>query len=544
MYHRHFLKSSTFSFFLTRSKNQPLLGFEKFLCLEYTLGGDNIMIILYLYITIFTLFYIFLAIISIKPVRKIRDKYTKRDSNICVAVYATGEAKTLDNLIKQLKNQTYPKARYSIYAILDKCENVSDMLLQSDLDVNVINVNNLEPIGKSQAYSILAEKLSETPNLDAYVFLDAKNYVDSDFLANVNYYLTKHDVFMPMINYIGEYSEMKFWNCVKTTYSRYCSKFLFATRTRLGLTNLINTDSFIIKKSVLNKIGSFDFKDKISEIKYTLQLARENINVAFIDDVKVYTDVTSFDSRVPSLSKRLELFKETVMHPANWMTREYLFSLVQPNWLVCVLIYGILLHHAYVFPFIVSYTTLLITAIIFALAFCVSLFNAKIYAKEYLYLFMYPIYSIAHIIRNFPPIRGTINFFERKNRKHNIEKVLVNVFVTDGKKDFQCQLELISDDGLARVKFINKKKTYTTKNNHLRMIDAIKELSEKLADYGLSLKICQRCKYFQPTIDGSTNMVKGSCNCNFEGRVAGDIIPTLVWNTCPRFEEQNVVNLF
>ena len=76
------------------------------------------------------------------------------------------------------------------------------------------------------------------------------------------------------------------------------------------------------------------------------------------------------------------------------------------------------------------------------------------------------------------------------------------------------------------------------------MVDAIKELSEKLDDFGLSLKICQRCKYFQPLIDGSTNMIKGCCKCQFPGRVEGDIIPTLVWNTCPRFEEQNVVSLF
>ena len=119
-----------------------------------------------------------------------------------------------------------------------------------------------------------------------------------------------------------------------------------------------------------------------------------------------------------------------------------------------------------------------------------------------------------------------------------------NIIVTDGKRDFQCQLELISDEGLARVKFINKGKTYITKNNHLRMVDAIRELTEKLNDYGLSLKICQCCKYFQPLIDGSTNMVKGCCKCQFQGRVEGDIIPTLVWNTCPKFEEQNIVNLF
>ena len=502
------------------------------------------MTVLYIYITIFTVFYIILACASLKPVKRIRDKYTSKDSNICVVVYATGKVNTLENLVKQLKNQNYPKQRYTIYTILDKCIDVPEVMLQSDLDVNVININNLEPIGKSQAYSILAEKLSEVQNLDAYVFLDAKNYVDSDFLANVNFFLSRYAVFIPMINYIGEYKELKFWQCVKVTYSRYISKFMMATRTKLGLTNLINTDSFVIKKDLLNKIGSFDFKDKTSEVIYTMKLAQERVPVAFVDDLKVYTGIENYDSRIPSLSKRINIFWNNVTHSPNFLTQEYLCSLVQPNWLMCIIVYMILLVHSYSFPFWVSYTTILITFIVLALAFCISLFNTKIYAKEYLYLFAYPLYSIGHIIHNFPLIRGVRNFINHKSRKHNIEKMVTDIIVTDGKRDFPCKLELISDDGLARVKFINRGKTYTTKNNHLRMVDAIRELTEKLADYGLSLKICQCCKYFQPIIDGSTNMVKGCCKCQFSGRTPGDIIPTLVWNTCPKFEEHNVVNLF
>ena len=192
------------------------------------------MSILYIYITIFTLYYIILACANIKPSRKIRDKFTSKDANICVVVYATGEAATLDNLIKQLKSQTYLKQRYTIYAILDRCEKAEDVTLESDLDVNVIKINNLEPIGKSQAYSILAERLSEAKNLDAYVFLDSNNYVDSDFLANVNYYLTKHDVFNPMVNYLPQEDTLKFWQNVKSAYSRYICKFVSRTRTRLG----------------------------------------------------------------------------------------------------------------------------------------------------------------------------------------------------------------------------------------------------------------------------------------------------------------------
>jgi len=502
------------------------------------------MTILYIYITIFTIYYIVLACVSLKPVKKIRDKYTSKDSNLCVAVYATGAAKTLDNLIKQLKNQTYSKQHYVIYAILDKCETNLEVTLQSDLDVNIIKVNNMEPIGKSQAYSILAEKLSEAENLDAYVFLDCKNYVESDFLANINYHLTKYDVFVPMINYIPEEKDLTFWENMKATYSRYCSKFLYVSRTRLGLTNLINTNAFVIKSDVLNKIGSFEFQDKTAEVKYTLKLAKEGYCTAFVDDLKVYTGISNYDSRIPSLSKRVNIFWNNVTRSPNFMSQEFACSLIIPNWLMCLTCYAILLVHSYKFPFWVDYTTILITFILLTLAFCISLMNVKIYGKEFLYLFLYPAYSVGHIVKNFPPIRGVRNFISGRSRKHDVEKMITNVIVTDGTNDFQCKLELISDDGLARVKFINKNKTYTTKNNHLRMVDAIRELTAKLDDYGLSLKICQCCKYFQPVVDGSTNMVKGCCNCQFQGRTPGDIIPTLVWNTCPKFEKNNVVNLF
>lgn len=501
-------------------------------------------ILLYLYITIFTIYFILLAAVSAKRLRKIRDKYTPKDSNLCVILYASGDCNTLENLIKQLKTQSYPHHAYTIYAILDKCENVSEVTLQSDLNVNVISFNNLEPVGKSQAYSIIAEKLQDVENLDAYVFMDAHNYVDSDFLANVNFYLTKYSVFNPMINYLPETDKLTFWQNVKSAYSRYMSKCLFKARTKIGLTNIVNTDSFVIKREILNKIATFDFRDLISEVNYTLKLAKEGIKVAFVEDLKVYTSINKFDFRIPSLSKRLEIFKNEFFKPQQFVSREFLLSLVAPNWLFFTLAYVFLLGHAYTFPFIVSYSALLITAIVLLIACSLSLLDARLYPKEYLYLFAYPLYSLGHMTYNFPPIRGIRNMIKATTRKHVIETMTTNIIVTDGKKDFQCQLELISDDGLARVTFINKGKKYTTKNNHLRMIDAVRELSTKLADYGLTLKVCQCCKYFQPLVDGSTNMVKGCCNCKFQGRTPGDIIPTLIWNTCPQFETQNIVNLF
>ena len=507
--------------------------------------------LIYLYITVFSVYFIILSLISLKSEKKIRDKYTSKDSNICVIVYASGEAGTLEYLIRQLKSQTYDKLRYSIYVILDKVENPPEFIFQTDLGINVVNINNMEPIGKSQAYSIMAEKLCEAPNLDAYVFMDSKNYVDSDFMENINFYLTKYPVFIPVINYIAEDTELKFWESVKVTYSRYVSKFIYNARTRLGLTNLLNTDAFIIKRDLLNEIGSFDFRNKTSEVNYTLKLANENIAVGSVNDVKIYREIENYDLRIPSLSKRVAIFGQNWTKVRNIISFEYISSLLVPNWLVCVLCYAFLLSHTYHFGgvkilgmFTIGYYGILVSAIILLLAFSASLFHAGIHSRGYLYLFSYPLYSIYNLLINFPPVRGIRNFIKNKNRKHVIEKMSADVIVNDGKKDYVCKIELISNDGLASVKFINNGKTYTTKNNHLRMVDAIKELVQTLNEYGLSLKICQCCKYFQPVIDGTTNMVQGNCKCPLSGRVEGDIIPTLIWNTCPKFEKENVVSLF
>ena len=80
------------------------MDFSSFL--KYAYYGDIAMTLLYIYITCFTLYFIALAFVSSKSKRKIRDKYTPTDSNLCVVLYASGVTNTLENLIKQLKNQT------------------------------------------------------------------------------------------------------------------------------------------------------------------------------------------------------------------------------------------------------------------------------------------------------------------------------------------------------------------------------------------------------------------------------------------------------
>ena len=174
------------------------------------------------------------------------------------------------------------------------------------------------------------------------------------------------------------------------------------------------------------------------------------------------------------------------------------------------------------------------------LGFSISLLNSKLHSREYIYLFMYPIYSMGHIFKNFPLCRKIRNKIgNRSENSNDVEKMVVDTVVTDGKNNITCKLELISENGLAKVTFMFKKKKFVT-TTHLRMVDAINELIKKLHDYGFTLKVCQCCKNFTPNIDGSTNMIKGFCCHEFVNIQSGSI-PTLLWNSCKAFD-RNATN--
>ena len=502
------------------------------------------MILLFIYLAIFTIYFITLTVVSLRPDKKVRDTYNYKENNLCVVIYSQNNAKTVENLIKQLKTQTYPRKNYSLNVILDNCTDESEMIFQGDLDVNVLNIKNMDTIGKDQAISIMTERLSTVTNIDAYVFLDAKYYVNSDFLTNINTALQKNHVITGAVNLICK-DKLSLVDNIKYNYNQYNNNFIQKSRAKLGLSSLLNSDALVIRKQIVDAIGSVNFKDINEELKYTLLLAKLNCRCIFDSNVKVYLDMDHFDLRIPSLSRRFSMFFNALKQIGikNKSLTELIFSLIAPNGLTVILGYLLLMVYSYKYFFSVSPYFLAGMFAILAISFCTSLLNTKIFSKEHLYLFAYPLYSFCRVVYNFPPLRGIRNMlFGRLEPKH-IEKLLVNVFVFDGKRYYPCKLEIISDSGLVKVVFINKKKKYTTKTQHIRVFDAIKEISSKLEEYGMVLKICQHCKYFEPDQDGTTNMVKGFCKCEFKNRTPGDILPTVLWNSCDGFEKTNVVNL-
>ena len=502
--------------------------------------------LLYFYITCFTIYFILLALQSLRYNRKIRDKYTPKFNNMCVIVYSHNEKAALEQTIKLLKAQDYPASCHSVYVILDNCDDDSEVLLNSELNINVFNIKNMGTVGKTQAFSILVEKLSQVPALDAFVFLDTKYFVRHDFLSDVNFFLQKNSVLSAYVEPIIT-RNLNFAEKIKFVYKKYMTGFVETMRARLGFSNLLNTNAFAIKKSALDKIGYLEVGDVNTELKYSMELSAKGERIYYTPELRVYSDFTNFVHSYSNLWTRFDLYwsylKQFDFRRFDHV--EMISSLIAPNWLTIVVSYMILALYSFNYDFIVDFKTVLIQSLVLFMTFFAGIIIANIKTNELGYLFIYPVYSLCRLVYNFPVFEWVRMLIRKVTTPSTVEKMLVDVTVSDGKKNFPCKLELVSVDGLSSVIFINMKgKKHCSKNKHLRMTDALQELSTTLAEHGLSLKICQCCKYYQPNTDGTTNMVKGFCKCNFEGRVPGDILPTLIWNSCEQYETFNIVNLF
>ena len=141
-----------------------------------------------------------------------------------------------------------------------------------------------------------------------------------------------------------------------------------------------------------------------------------------------------------------------------------------------------------------------------------------------------------------PPIRGLLARIANGRVTNEKDKLSIDVVVSTGKSDLPCKLEFISDKGISKVRFIFKNKKYTT-GGHLRMIDALQELKSKLDDYGFILKICNCCSHFASSVDGSTNMLKGTCSCDYPSPSLKEPKPTLIWNSCSKFSPARLNSL-
>lgn len=501
----------------------------------------DLLIILFLYVAVFVVYYAVSVFCSTKTKRfLLKQKYNAaaKPNNMIVVIYARNHESTIVPLLESLNKQNYPRENYQTHIILDHCTDNSSNILEFIGGAKIWRVGENAPVGKDEAISWLLEGLLSYQNVDAFVFLNADKYIDENFLSSISANLHGENVLVGSTEYIVRTKSLL--NCIKTTYHSYIDRIFNSARSLMNLATVINSDIFIIRKDVLDKIKCVDFKDVNSELKYTTLLVRNNFIPKFCPLIKTFTSIENYEERKQSISFKLQLVWNCLglIFRSNKKFGEFLFSILAPNFWFLMLVYFSVFVFTYNYYFLVDYNVVFTVGLILLLTFGVSLYTSKIGKQNIGYLLLYPLYSLLKIFLHVPVVETILNKFSNKQEEDK-EESTVDVCVTDGRNNLQCKLDLISESGLVKAVFRFKKKKYSS-SSQIRMIDAIKEVSDKLSEHGFRIKICQSCGYFNLKMDGSTNMVKGYCNRLVMQQESDVPLDTILWNSCPYYIPQEV----
>ncbi|MBE7712235.1 MAG: glycosyltransferase [Cyanobacteria bacterium SIG26] len=507
---------------------------------------EIILSIVYLYILWYTLYLLILGIRNFndKPfyIEKKYSKYGDIKRNFAVIIYSHNHKECLQSLVEQLKMQDYPLANFKVYAILDDCNDGSEKIFEYDNFIHVMNIQDVGTLGKNQAINLLLDELKKDTTIDAYIFIDGTRNIEPNFLSLANTALIKADAVSGELNI--DYENIDVIDKIKAAYRKYKSNFFKQSRTLLGLATRIDSGLFIIKKSALEDISGIDFTDSNSELEVSLLLSQAGHKCVFNPNIQSYISGQDCLFKRPKLTKKFNLLKSNYknLKTLNFPFIEHVCSLLNPNLWFIIAAYIVLISYSFSYPFFVTCNVVIFTAALLFAIFGLSLVNAKLTTQETLLLLLYPIYSLFHIIKNFPPVRYLLKKIGANSDKET-DKLVIDVLVQTKRGDRSCQLEFIStESGLSKIRFIYRNKKYTT-SSHLRMIDALQQLKSKMEDYGLTLKICSCCKHFTSCVDGSKNMLKGICNNEFPSPLLNEPRPTLIWNSCSSFEADEINSL-
>ena len=494
-----------------------------------------------MYVTVFILYYAVCVFKSTKTKRfLLKQKYNAaaKPNNMIVVIYARNNESTIVPLLESLNKQNYPRENYQTHIILDHCTDNSSNILEFIGGAKIWRVGENAPVGKDEAISWLLEGLLSYQNVDAFVFLNADKYIDENFLSSINANLYGENVLVGATEYIVRTKSLL--NCIKTTYHSYIDRIFNSARSLMNLATVINSDIFVIRKDVLDKIKCVDFKDINSELKYTTLLVRNNFIPKYCPLIKTFTSIENYVDRKQSVSFKLQLVWNCLglIFRSNKKFGEFLFSILAPSFWFLMLVYMTTFIFTYNYYFFIDYNVVFTLGIVLFLTFAVSLYTSKIGKNNIGYLLLYPLYSLLKLFFHIPSVAAIFNKVSNKTDEDK-EQTTVDVCVTDGRNNLQCKLDLISESGLVKAVFRFKKKKYSS-SSQIRMVDAIKEVSDKLSEHGFRIKICQSCGYFNLKMDGSTNMVKGYCNRLVMQKETDVPLDTILWNSCPYYIPQEV----
>lgn len=496
---------------------------------------DTLFVLLIIYLFIYCVYQLFFYIKAndIEKYFEIHEKTRNiiiERNRLCVMIYASHKDKNLDKLLAVLNNQSYPKEYYEVHVAYQRDENDTSSSRDFALGARIHNIQNPDYFSKDKAINLLVNKMIPENKFDAFVFLGANRMVGEKYLENINKSLSESCVLVGSRVSVNEKNQLakRIKNSIISAYLKYINRTNNIVRSMFNLPFFIDGDNFVMSADVLEKIGYVGLEDKDSELEFSLELASNNIKSIFCPYIITAIDVKNYDFSSPSLKNKFALFSHyfPLLAFKNSSFREFILFLLKPNSLIVLLSYILLLYLALYEPNHVPERIIAALGVFLFVNFIISINVSKMRVSEIFWLLLYPLCLSWQKLKIFINNLTMRSIIDSRYEEENVNSATINAVVNNGKKDFICKLDLVSEDGMRKVVFREGNRFIVT-DSYLRMYDALEDMTYKLKSKGMTLKTCQNCQHFTLCPDGTLDCLNGKCQISQS--------EILVWNGCQYF---------
>ncbi|MBR5304375.1 MAG: hypothetical protein IKU37_06065 [Candidatus Gastranaerophilales bacterium] len=456
---------------------------------------------------------------------------------LCVIIWATIKNKNLDKLLSVLNMQSYSKENYEVHVVYQKDENDTNISRDFAYGAQIHNIQNPDYFSKDKAVNLLVQKMIEESKFDAYVFLGANRMVGEKYLENINKSLEDSCVLVGSKICTNENSQLpkRIKTSIISAYLKYINRTNSIVRSLFKLPFFVDGENFVITSDILERMGYVAIEDRDSELEFSLDLASNDVKSIYSPYIITAVDVKNFDFSGPNWKNKFTLFSHyfPLLAFKNIAFKEFILFLLKPNSLIVLFSYILLLFLSIYIPNHVAQKAVVGLGVFLFFNLLVSIKVSKIQFQDMFWLALYPLcltWQKLKILINSLTMRSILN---SEYEEENINSATINAVVDNGKKDFICKLDLVSEDGMRKVVFREGNRFIVT-DSYLRMFDALTDMTYKLKSKGMTLKICQNCTHFSTCPDGTLDCLNGKC------KISQNEI--LIWNGCQYFHALNEDN--
>ena len=206
-------------------------------------------------------------------------------------ISARNEANVIADLIQSLKAQRYPAELLDIYVVADNCTDNTAQVAKS-AGAFVYQRFNRSQVGKGYALDYLFRRLRTEGRdpYDGYFIFDADNYVDPNFVAEMNKTFDSGD-YAAITCYRNSKNFGENW--ISAGYGLWFlreARFLNAPRMKLGASCHVSGTGFLVSAQVIRANNGWPYHLLTEDIEFSVSTALQGGTIGYCEKAVIYDE--------------------------------------------------------------------------------------------------------------------------------------------------------------------------------------------------------------------------------------------------------------